>query len=296
MNRFDLTIDFSGLCTFVTNDMPEMLRVILLQDTKGHAAHAPRLTFDVRDLADFTGDGISQVIQLADGTQLASWDLSGKILALGAIEGAPKSKYCGPAKPPADAPRDALEEMAFCWVPSLGLMGGVGGGKGAVVPEKYLGPDPGLKGPVAARFDTPHGYLMSNVQANRTMPKEVWEFGPGKQQYLAEAVRLEIREIGEKEKEIELTAKKFDGGDGGTLKLKPHSGSISVSLTNLPRDVRHHSECKLNDHFKMYYELFDSVTDGLVPTKPQSVAMAHDGEHGTGRGIFPARCTPAQTP
>ena len=294
MTKYDLTIDFSGLCTFVTNDMPEMLRVILVRDTHGHAAHAPRLTFDVRDLADFDGDGISQVIQLADGTQLASWDLSDRILSLDAIKGQPKGKYCGPPEPPADAPRDALEEMGFCWVPSLGHMGGVGGGKGAVVSEKYLGPDPGLHGPVAARFDTPYGHLMSNVQVNRTMPKEVWQFGPGKQQYLAEAARLEIREI--VDEGFELTAKKFDGSYGSTLKLKPHRGSISLSLTNLPRDVRHHSECQLNDHFKMYYELFDSVTNGLVPTNPKSVAMAIDPEHAHVRGIFPARCTPSQTP
>jgi hypothetical protein len=294
---YDLTIDFAGLCTFVTNGMPESMRVILLRDTSGQAAHAPRLTFDVRDREQFTGSDIAQIVQLPDGRQIASWDLSNKIVALSVDDGSPSNvAYCGPRVPPSDAPRDPLEELNFSWVPSMGRMGGVGNGK-AEVAAKYLTNDPGANGPVAARFDTQRGFLCSNAQVNRLTAEGVWTFGGGKQQYLSDTARLEVRGI--QAPSIRFTAKMFGGADAGYLELRSPSGSpIAVSLSNLPIELPDaHSHAGF-EHFTMYYDLF--VPAPAARPVPKSLAGAADphggGAHGMVQGIFPMRCTPSQTP
>ncbi len=291
---YDLTIDFTGLCTFVTNDAPEWLRVILLRDTTGAAPHAPRLTFDVRDKLDFKGtDSISNVVQLPNGAQIASWDLSGKILELSGVDtGTPNTVLCcGPKTPEAEEPRDPPEELNFCWVPSLERLCG----KGEVKPA-FKGDDPGLNGPVGARFDTKRGFLFSNAEVNRTLqPGGVFEFQPGgKRQYLSDAVRLEIRGL---TKAVELKAKTFGGQEVGVLRLETKKNkAIALSLTNLPvlmpenAEEHHEHGAGAINHFKMYYGLLDQAPASFpVPEPavagPQVVA-----------GLFPARCTPSSTP
>jgi hypothetical protein len=290
--NYDLTIDFAGLCTFVMNGAPERLQVLFVRDKSGQAKHAPRLTFDVLDRQSFEGDGISQVVPLPDGRQFASWDLTGKILELSLGDGSPSAiKICGPEAPQDVKPRDPLEELNFSWVPSLGGMGGVGNGKGAVVAAHYLTDDPGAKGAVAARFDTQRGFLFSDPRVNRMYVEDVLSFAPGKQQYLSEAVRLEVRGI--QAQSICFKAKKFGGAAAGSLCLESKHGSpIAVTLSNLPTEFPAEHEQHGAHHFNLYYDLFEPApapSERPVPKPPGD-------HHGMPQGIFPARCTPSQTP
>jgi len=298
--KYDLTIDFAGLCTFVTNDAPEWLRVILLRDAKERFPHAPRLTFDVRNLDQFTGSDISQVVQLPGGEQIASWNLEGKIVELGGLvdgDGSPsRVACCGPAPAPREKPADPLDELNFYWVPSLGQLCGV-----RDVAPAHIGNNPGGDGsPVGARFDTKRGYLFSNAEVNRTTTDGgVWEFGQGgHRQYLADTVRLEVRNLAASR--VEIKARTFAGADAGALRLKPFAERIGLTLTNLPQQLPDTQQAHdVMHHFDLYYDVL--VTQPIARPIPQLGGGAPSPHHATTAaqpvwGIFPVRCTPSQTP
>src|SRR5262245_37705624 len=158
-----LTIDFTGLCVFVTNEPEGTLKAILAQDPKcggmddaaamedaaamakgmkmAHAngkgkhqagkhdmpmKHRPILTFDAKYLHRFKGKSKMQAVQLPNGDQMISWNLENRIVTMRKWKGAYPERVvrCQPGNYLPPFPRDPMAEMDVRWIPSLSLVTG----------------------------------------------------------------------------------------------------------------------------------------------------------------------------
>jgi hypothetical protein len=321
-----ISIDFTGLCVFATKNVPDRLSVLLAGDPKKGAhhpaddpkkdtRHRPLLSFNVRNLEVFSGESSVEVIQLPDGSQIASWGLDGKIVTLTpGREALPKKvTLCGGGVPKSRFPQDPQAEMDLCWVPSLGRI--TGQDVDPVLLDKNPVRSPGPSA-LVARVDINHGFLFANAAVNRQQPASCWTIrtlsGQSLEQYLADTVRLEID--GQDGELLVFTATPFGGGPIETLALEPVDGRIALSITNLPEVLPdHRMEMASMDHFSAYYGLLDRMPkDQPVPTRSGRIPdtgktpPAHHVEspraHTMGpdtavaEGIYPVKCSPGMLP
>src|SRR5262249_30557307 len=300
-----VTIDFSGLCLFATKNVPERLSVLLGADSSER--HRPLLSFDVRNLAGFSGRTVEQVIQMPDGTQVASWSLDKRLVTVKAGKSAAPHKVvlCGGGERKSRLPQNPLSEMDLCWVPSLKRISG----KGDINPV-YLSdhpvPHPG-KPVLAARLDFQCGYLYSNAAVNRLSPAVAWSFNGGEgrkiEQYLADTVRLEFQ--ADADETVQIEAVPFDGHSAETLELRPWNDHIQLTISNLPDKLPPPGMSgSTMPHFAIYYEFLKPIPNNR-PTpnalegsmhgsmKPTARAAAH--VTAMPRGVHPVKCTPGQT-
>jgi hypothetical protein len=308
-----VTIDFTGLCVFVTNAPQHKLKVILARDPKGRMMHRPIVSFDVASLSQFQGRTPMQVVQLPSGAQIASWDVQDRILRLRDWSCAYPSwvKVCrgGDRLPP--MPPDPSAEMDARWVPSLKTVSE----SGKVLPV-YLqdNPKPAKRGSsLAARFDIGAGYLFANAEVNRRMPMDCWEFGGGgkvHRQYLADSMRLELKSHTSEPLVIEAYRFGSPSVPAETLELLPANGRIELAVSNLP-DALPGSEAHavhsagLGDempHFGIYYTLLDNPKRRPIPKRAAGswpvVPAPPMGEvmHAVMHGVQPVKCTPGMVP
>jgi hypothetical protein len=303
-----ITVDFTGLCLFATKNVPERLSVLLAADPSGAMRHRPILSFDVRNLETFSGGSVDQVIQMPDGTQVASWNLDKHFVTVEAGKSAQPNKVvlCGGAEPKSRCPQNPVSEMDLSWVPSLKRVSG----KGDVNPL-YLSdnpaPHPG-KSALAARLDFDCGYLYSNAAVNRLSPAMCWTFDAGAgqkiEQFLADTVRLEMQ--ADADEMLRVQATPFHGHATETLELKPWNDRIELSITNLPNMLPMPGmSMSTMPHFALYYELLKpapshrptptmsegSMCGSMGPMKHASKAIAQHAS--LSRGIRPVKCTPS---
>jgi hypothetical protein len=325
-----LTIDFTGLCVFVTNDSkdPKGLKVILARDPDGKMVHRPVLSFHVKYFARFTGKAAMQVIQLPNGDQIASWDLSHRVLRLKEWEDSyPKRVTVCRGKPPLpECPPDPATEMDARWIPSLKTVSG----SGEVIAE-YLGDDPPSSGTsaLAARFDSQSGYLFSNFEINHRSPMEPWRFkdkGIDHAQYLADTARLELRSMSVKEPVVAFEASVLGAKAERKLErleLRPQDGRIEVSISNLPETLPERDEKsgmwraskaggmapgKGMQHFALYYNLLKNPKWRPIPVPVKdysykAMALSRSANrdsggvmHADAHGVAPVKCTPGMVP
>ncbi len=303
-----VTVDFTGLCVFVTKNVPERLSVILAADPKGGMRHRPILSFNVRNAGAFSAASVDQVIQLPDGSQIASWRLDKRIVRLKGGRGAHPGKIvlCGGGAPKARCPQDPVSEMDLSWVPSLKRVCGEG-----KVDPVYLSDNPVPhhgKSALAARVDLDCGYLYANAEVNRQAPAEFWTFsdgtGPGVAQYLADTVRLEM--IASPDVPVVVEVSRFGGGSTETLELHPWNDRIEMAITNLPNAMPSHGgHATSMPHFGIYYELLDPAPQHKpIPSRlegstcreqPATAAPMSVVEVGI-QGVHPVKCTPGMVP
>jgi hypothetical protein len=330
-----LTIDFTGLCVLVTNDPSRDLKVILACDpmqengkgTAGKMArekmgkkkgetmahekmvHRPLLSFHVKYFSRFHGKTPMQVIQLPNGDQIASWDLSNRIVRM---------KKWGPTAYPSDihvctgtanlptCPSDPTTETDMRWIPSLMQVSG----SGTVFPE-YLSEDPRPASgatALAARFDCPAGHVFANAQVNRQSDSRPWKFkGTGRRdysQYLADSARLELQSSATDV----VTFEAFTFGKGRhqpseTLELLPKEGRLEVCISNLPV-ILPESEQKTMQHFGIYYALLEGAKQTPIPKvdeAPRSKSVRPSRSSGAvinahPFGVYPVKCSPGMVP
>jgi hypothetical protein len=300
-----VTIDFTGLCVFATKNVPERLSVLLAADPSGQMPHRPILSFDVRNLGTFSGMSVDQVIQMPDGTQVASWSLDKRLVTVKAGKSAQPDKVvlCGPGKPKSRCPQNPVSEMDLCWVPSLAHVSG----KGDIDPV-YLSDSPphGAKSALAARLDFDCGSLFANAAVNRRATASYWVFDDGAggkvEQYLADTVRLEFQ--AGMDEPLTIQAATIGGNSTETLVLHPWNDRIEMSITNLPVMLPMPGMPQSTmPHFAMYYELLKpaphhkptpTTSEGATcgPMAPAARAVSPGGL----RGVYPVRCTPSQSP
>lgn len=305
-----LTIDFAGLCVFVTKNAPEKLSVILAADPTGTMRHRPILSFNVRNLSKLSAGSVDQVIQLPNGDQIASWHLDKKIVRLVGTRGADPGKVvlCTRGAPTTRCPQDPASEMDLCWVPSLKRVSGHGDINSVYLTDNPV--HPSGETALAARVDIESGYLYANAEVNRQTPAEAWTFDDGSgsavTQYLADTVRLEVRDISAAPIVIEVS--EFGDGSKETLELVPWNHMIELAITNLP-DASHHDahDPTRMPHFAFYYELLDPVPQRKpIPTRPsnatcrqtpgtEDMETVSPGDMGV-LGVQPVRCTPTTVP
>ena len=304
-----ISVDFTGLCVFSTLNVPDRLSVLLAADPKGHMRHRPLLSFNVRNHKLFQGKTMSEVIQLPDGRQIASWDLNGRIVRFrqGGSTRPKNVVLCGGGAPATRMPQNPRAELDLCWVPSLTRIAGA-----TEVNKMYLEDKPlprSGKSALAARVDIDRGHLFANAAVNRLQPEEWWTIptasGEPLRQYLADTVRLEIDVDSGADLEIEAT--RFGSRDKETLTLEPVDKKIELVITNLP-DVLPATAVQPKDmmHFGLYYELLDPIPRKKpIPTLSKASGRnksmpAH--EHGMGmesavtHGVHPVKCTPGIIP
>lgn len=309
-----VSIDFTGLCVFATKNVPERLSVLLGADPSGMMRHKPILSFNVRNLATYSGGTVDQVIQLPDGTQVASWHLDNCLVRVDAGKQAYPGKVvlCGGGAPRSRCPADPVSEMDLCWVPSLKRVSGHGD-----VDPAFLGDHPVAhpgKSPLAGRIDFDCGYLFANAQVNRRSPSAFWTFDGGSgetvKQYLADTVRLEMQIPPDQALAFQVTP--FAGGKPQTLELRPWNGAIEMSITNLPDMLPSPADPMTTmPHFALYYNLLKPVPKNKpVPsTSPASTCepappspAGAKGAKALGivtvgaQGVQPVKCTPGITP
>jgi hypothetical protein len=305
-------IDFTGLCVFSTKQ-PKRVSALLVADTVKHMRHRPLLSFNVRNHKMYTGGAMSEVIQLPDGRQIASWDLEGRIVTLKTAGNAsPKELVpCGGGVPKTRMPQDPRAEMDLCWVPSLKRITGVGD-----IDSLYFSPNPvpgSGESALAARVDLDQGFLFANASVNRQQPAQCWKIptvsGGPLEQYLADTVRLEIdvETKAEADKLLVIEASRFGGRDTETLTLEPVDDKIEFSITNLPVELPQTSALPREMmHFSLYYQLLGPVPNGdkLIPMlmgdggqMPQAPPEHSKGvERAAIEGVYPVRCTPSMQP
>jgi hypothetical protein len=313
-----LTIDFTGLCVFVTNEPEGTLKAILAQDPKcgamGEAAmaggkskpmdhgqgrktsrtqkaempmrHRPILSFDAKYLSDFDGLSKMQAIQLPNGDQILSWNLENRIVTMPRWKGAYPDRIvrCQSKADLPMFPRDLPSEMDVRWIPSLKVVTGAE----RILPV-YTSDDPSQGGKnrnmaLAARFDLDAGYLFSNAEVNRRGPMDLWEFKNGKEgphtQYLGDTLRLELHSAALPK--VVLEARAFgNSSDVEKLVLKPQEGRLEIAVTNFPEDVM---PGKPLAHFPIYYELLDNPLRTPEPTM-SGKAPAYRPRPSAGKGV-----------
>lgn len=300
-----VSIDFTGLCVFATKNVPERLSVLLAADPSGRMRHRPILSFDVRNLGSFSGMSVDQVIQLPDGTQIASWSLDQRLVTFKAGKSAQPDKVvlCGAGKPKSRCPQNPVAEMDLGWVPSLAHVSGHGD-----IDPVYLSDHPphGGKSALAARLDFDCGSLYANAAVNRRSPAAYWTFDDGAggkvEQYLADTVRLELQS-GQGEA-LTIQAAAIGGHGTETLELHPWNDRIEVSITNLPVMLPAPGMPQSTmPHFALYYALLKPApkhqpcpTTSEVSTCGPMAPAARAMTAGAPRGVYPVKCTPSQSP
>jgi hypothetical protein len=318
-----LTIDFTGLCVLVTKDAPKGLKVILAcapmeKEAKEHAmpmagegmVHRPILSFNVKYLSRFKGKTPIQVIQLPNGDQIASWDLSNRIVRMKEWSGAyPRDlRVCRGTASLGTCPADPVSEMDLRWIPSLKEVSG----SGEVIPE-YLTEDPRPASgatALAARFDCPAGHLFANALVNRQADMKPWSFKvankPVHTQYLADSARLELQSSVTGRVTFEAFAFGRDRQTASeTLDLMPKEGRVEISISNLPVTLPKGDSRDVGmQHFSIYYSLLKNprrrpevsqvsharYKTAAVSRSPGAVLNAHP------HGIYPIKCTPSMVP
>src|SRR5262245_16375972 len=268
---YKIGIDLTTLCV-ITTKQSKRVSALLVADTIRHMRHRPLLSFNVRNHRTFTGSAMSEVIQLPDGRQIASWDLEGRIVSLKtAANATPKEVVpCGGGVPKTTMPQDPRSELDLCWVPSLKRITGVGD-----IDSLYFSPNPVPRtgeSALAARVDLDQGFLFANAFVNRQQPAVCWTIptvsGGPLQQYLADTVRLEIdvetnEKTEEEEKVLVIEATRFGGRDKETLELVPVDDKIEFSITNLPVELPKTPQLPREMmHFSLYYQLLGPVPNG----------------------------------
>jgi hypothetical protein len=303
-----ISVDFTGLCVFSTMNVPKRLSVLLATDPRGHMRHRPILSFNVRNHKFFQGKTMSEVIQLPDGRQIASWDLNGRIVSLrtGGSTRPKKVVLCGGGPPATRMPQNPRAELDLCWVPSLTRIAGSSELNSIYLEDKPV-PRSG-KSALAARVDIDRGHLFSNAAVNRLQPTEWWTIptasGEPLRQYLADTVRLEIDV--DSDALLEIDATRFGGRDTETLTLEPVDKKIELVITNLP-DVLPSPAVQQKEmmHFGLYYELLDPIPRRKpIPTlsgasgRKSMPTHAHSmGMEGVAtQGVHPVKCTPGIIP
>ena len=316
-----LTIDFTGLCVLVTNDPSKELKVILacdpmqahgmeheMEKDREKMVHRPILSFNVKFFSRFTGDTPIQVIQLPNGDQVASWDLSNRIVRMKEWDDAHPGdlRVCRGNSALPRCPPDPASEMDLRWIPSLKEVSG----SGEVIPE-YLTEDPRPANgatALAARFDCPAGYLFANAQVNRQSAMKPWNFKGDKgivhTQYLADSARLELQSSATGKVTFEAFAFGKDRQKASeTLELYPKEGRLEISISNLPVTLPK-GPTKGMPHFSIYYALLKNP--GQQPTlEPASdpCYKAATTSRSAGAvlnahpfGVYPIKCTPGMVP
>jgi hypothetical protein len=308
-----VSIDFTGLCVFVTNAPNHRLKVILARDPAGKMVHRPIVSFDVASLSHVEGRLPIQVIQMPDGAQIASWNVQDRILRLKDWSCAYPSwvKVCRGDDRLPSYPPDPSTEMDARWVPSLRTVSD----SSKVLPV-YLQDNPKpSKGAtsLAARFDIGAGYLFANAEVNRRSPMECWEFDCGSRvhrQYLADSMRLELRSHTSEPLVIEAYRFGNLSDPAETLELLPSNGRIALAVSNLPDALpgseAHAAHSSMHGdgmpHFGIYYTLLDRPKRRPIPTRSSrpcaAVAAPAAGEvmNADMHGVAPVKCTPGMVP
>jgi hypothetical protein len=262
----------------------------------------------VKYFSRFDGKTPIQVIQLPNGDQIASWDLSNRIVKMKEWSDAvdPREIHVckGTTKLPTCPPNPA-SEMDMHWIPSLMQASG----SGTVFPE-YLSEDPRPASgatALAARFDCPAGHVFANAQVNRQSDMTPWKFKgarPDYSQYLADTARLELLS----HKTAPVTFEAFTFGKerqepSETLELHPKEGRLEVSISNLPVTLPGR-RLKTMPHFGIYYALLKGTKQKPIPEvadDPRSKSVRPSRSSGAvinahPFGIQPIKCTPGMVP
>jgi len=294
-----ITIDFTGLCVFVTNN-PPTLSVILATDPDKEMKHRPVLSMNVRNVAKVENGSFDHVIQLPNGEQIASWRLDGRIVRFKGEEKAyPRGIVLhGMGIPSIPCPEDPASERELCWVPSLKRASGEGNVKAIYLKSKPI-PEVG-ENALAARVDLTRGFVYANAEVNRRSPIESWSFpkahGADFSQYLADTVRLEMRPEPGKLPSIEIV--NFKTGAIQSIYLDSNQQLTELSITNFPEAKHEHPQSteKL-EHFRIYYRLLDPTPKNQpIPERPKSTSGPGHVMTVEAFGIRPIKCTPGLVP
>jgi len=290
-----LEIVITGLSAFVRDtcevDKSKTLNVLML---KGHAGmeHKPRLLIEAKyvDPTKVTKDWPTEVVSLADGTQMLVWDLEGSIVnipkapAIGIYEGHRKAKTKRGwdsdvadfgSHPKDNAPQDVS------WIPDIDRVcrrdpGTIGIDKDAFdatkIPAYATARMMTLK--VTDSASNEDNWLEAGIDVDDPHAKtQVFKFNDDYSQLLADSARLQmtIKKVDRVEvKLIDLTTK-----EERTITVRMAGGeTVPISISNLPNQHIPYSPGDPIDHFSAYFELIKNPTnkvDCSVPAEPVGI-------------------------